>query len=56
MVHVTNIANGKSVEVRIDDRGPFVADRCLDLSESAFAAIAPLSEGVLTVRFEIVLK
>lgn len=53
-LRVTNVANGKSTVVRINDRGPFVADRCLDLSRAAFAAIASLSSGVVTVRYEIV--
>ncbi|WP_308424765.1 septal ring lytic transglycosylase RlpA family protein [Longimycelium tulufanense] len=49
---VTNRRNGKSVVVTITDRGPFVRGRCVDLSKQAFAAIAPLSQGVapVTVR------
>jgi rare lipoprotein A len=53
-VRVTNTANGRSVDVRINDRGPFIAGRCLDLSTSAFAAIGSLSSGVLTVRFAVI--
>jgi rare lipoprotein A len=56
MLHVTNVANGKSVNVRVADRGPYVSGRCLDLSTSAFEAIASLSEGVITVRFAEILK
>ncbi|WNM41833.1 septal ring lytic transglycosylase RlpA family protein [Micromonospora halotolerans] len=52
-VRVTNPANGKSVVVRINDRGPFVAGRCLDLSRAAFAAIASTDLGELTVRYEV---
>jgi rare lipoprotein A len=52
-VRVTNRANGKSVVVRINDRGPFVAGRCLDLSRGAFKEIASLSAGVLTVDYEV---
>ncbi|MEO3775767.1 septal ring lytic transglycosylase RlpA family protein [Micromonospora sp. B11E3] len=52
-VRVTNPANGKSVTVRINDRGPFVAGRCLDLSRAAFAAIASVDLGELTVRYEV---
>ncbi|SCL16314.1 rare lipoprotein A [Micromonospora rhizosphaerae] len=52
-VRVTNPANGKSVTVRINDRGPFVDGRCLDLSRAAFAAIAPLGLGELTVTYEV---
>lgn len=47
-VRVTNPANGKSVIVRINDRGPYVSGRCLDLTRAAFAAIASLGSGVLS--------
>jgi rare lipoprotein A len=52
-VRVTNLANGKSTIVRINDRGPFVTGRCLDLTRAAFGAIASLGSGVINVRFEI---
>jgi rare lipoprotein A len=52
-VRVTNPSNGKSVTVRINDRGPFVEGRCLDLSRAAFAAIASLSQGELTVKYQV---
>lgn len=52
-VRVTNTANGKSVVVRINDRGPFVDGRCLDLARGAFERIASLSSGVITVRYEV---
>ncbi|WP_410810516.1 septal ring lytic transglycosylase RlpA family protein [Micromonospora sp. 067-2] len=52
-VRVTNPSNGKSVVVRINDRGPFVDGRCLDLSEAAFATIASVDVGALTVRYEV---
>ncbi len=50
IVTVTNVANGKSVRVRINDRGPFVAGRIIDLNRPAFAALATPSEGVIDVR------
>jgi rare lipoprotein A len=50
---VTNTANGKSVTVRINDRGPFVGDRCLDLARGAFKQIASLGAGVITVRYQV---
>ena len=50
MVTVTNLANGKSVTVRINDRGPFVEGRIIDLNRGAFQKIAPTSAGVLRVR------
>lgn len=52
-VKVTNPGNGKSVTVRINDRGPFISGRCLDLSRGAFRQIASLGAGVLTVRYEV---
>jgi rare lipoprotein A len=55
-IKVTNEANGKSVVVRINDRGPFVQGRCLDLSRAAFARIANPSSGVVDVRYEILVQ
>ncbi len=55
-VKVTNIANGKSVVVRINDRGPYVDDRCLDLSRAAFASIANPNSGVVDVRYEVLVQ
>jgi rare lipoprotein A len=53
MVRVTNVANGKSVVVRINDRGPYVTGRCLDLSSAAFGSIASLSAGVANVSYAV---
>lgn len=50
LVTVTNLANGKSVQVRINDRGPFIDGRVIDLNRPAFAEIASVSEGVIRVR------
>jgi peptidoglycan lytic transglycosylase len=52
-VRVTNVANGKSTVVRINDRGPYVGGRCLDLTQAAFGAIASLGAGVITVKYEV---
>jgi peptidoglycan lytic transglycosylase len=52
-VRVTNSANGMSVVVRINDRGPYVNSRCLNLSKGAFASIASLGSGVVNVRYEV---
>lgn len=49
---VENQANGKTVIVKINDRGPFSGERIIDLSRAAFEQIAPLSEGVIDVRVE----
>ena len=53
-VRVTNIKNGKSVVVTINDRGPFIKGRILDLSRSAFNRIASMSSGVIEVKMEVV--
>ena len=53
-VRVTNLANGKTVVVKINDRGPFIKGRILDLSRSAFSSIANTSSGVIEVRIEVV--
>jgi uncharacterized protein YabE (DUF348 family) len=50
MVTVTNLANGRSVAVRINDRGPYAPGRIIDLAPEAFQVIAPLSQGVANVR------
>ncbi|WP_238015986.1 septal ring lytic transglycosylase RlpA family protein [Dactylosporangium sp. AC04546] len=52
-VRVTNLANGKSVVVRINDRGPFVTGRCLDLARGAFVQVASVSAGVINARYEV---
>lgn len=52
-VRVINPANGKSVTVRINDRGPFIEGRCLDLARAAFAEIASLDLGHIEVRYEV---
>ena len=48
---VTNVANGKSVIVTVNDRGPYVGGRCLDLSKGAFLKIASESAGVAQVTY-----
>ena len=49
---VTNKANGKSTTCTVNDRGPYVAGRILDLSKTGFTAIANLSDGVIQVVIE----
>ena len=49
-VKVTNTANGRSVVVVINDRGPYVAGRIIDLSDDAFAQLASLGAGTVSVR------
>lgn len=52
-VKVTNKANGKSAIVRINDRGPYVGGRCLDLSVAAMKAVGGYSSGVISVSYEV---
>jgi rare lipoprotein A len=51
---VTNQSNGKSVVVRINDRGPFVQGRILDLSYKAADVIGGLRQGIMNVRIEVI--
>lgn len=51
-VKVINLSNGNVVVVRINDRGPFVAGRIIDLSEAAAKKIDMLQKGVQKVRIE----
>jgi rare lipoprotein A len=53
-VRVTNVANGRSVVVRINDRGPFIADRIIDLSAKAARQLGIKEDGVARVRIEVV--
>lgn len=51
---VTNLKNGKSVTVTINDRGPFVKGRVIDLTQSAFKKIGNIDSGVINVNIEVV--
>jgi rare lipoprotein A len=53
-VRVTNLENGKSVTVRLNDRGPFIDDRIIDLSRAAAEAIDMTRKGTAKVRVEYV--
>ena len=53
-VRVTNLANNKTVEVRIIDRGPFIAGRIIDLSHAAAQTIELIGPGVAQVRIDII--
>ena len=50
---VTNLKNGRSVEVRINDRGPRVAGRIIDLSFAAAQALGFASGGTIPVRIQV---
>jgi rare lipoprotein A len=53
-VRIENIANGRSVMVRINDRGPFVAGRIIDLSKAAAEALDVVAAGVADVRLSVI--
>lgn len=53
MVRVTNLANGKSVVVRVNDRGNFPRGRIIDLSRAAFSSIGNTRSGLLKVKVEV---
>jgi rare lipoprotein A len=54
LVRVTNLENGKSIVVRLNDRGPFVDDRIIDLSKGAGAALGMHAKGTAKVRVQYV--
>lgn len=53
-VLVENVVNGKSVVVRINDRGPFVKSRLIDLSRGAARRIGLIGTGVGSVRIQVI--
>ena len=54
IVEVTNLANGKSVQVKINDRGPYGPGRVIDLTSSAFEKIGWLGTGIISVQYKII--
>lgn len=52
-IRVTNIKNGKSVVVEINDRGPYAKARVLDLSKAAFNEIGHVNSGIMQVEYEV---
>ena len=52
-VKVTNLRNGRTVVLRVNDRGPFVGSRIGDLSQAAAAYLGMLRRGVARVRLEV---
>jgi len=55
-LRVTNVTNGRSVVVRINDRGPYVPGRVVDLSESAAESLGMVERGVVKVKLDVVQK
>ncbi|HDP54582.1 MAG TPA: septal ring lytic transglycosylase RlpA family protein [Bacteroidetes bacterium] len=54
LVRVTNLTNNKSVVVRVNDRGPFVPNRIIDLSRSAAEKLDFIKAGIADVRIEVI--
>jgi len=53
-VVVTNINNGKTVRVTINDRGPYVKGRIIDLTQAAFSKIERIDKGIAEVKIKVV--
>jgi rare lipoprotein A len=53
ILRVTNMNNGRSVEVRVIDRGPFVGDRMLDVARAAAVSLDMIGTGTAPVRIEL---
>jgi rare lipoprotein A len=53
LVRVTNLENGRSAVIRINDRGPFVGERVIDLSEAAAERLGMIGPGTSRVRLEL---
>ncbi|WP_316672660.1 septal ring lytic transglycosylase RlpA family protein [uncultured Tolumonas sp.] len=53
-IHVTNLENGRTLVVRVNDRGPFIDDRMLDLSYGAAARLGIVEHGVVRVKVELI--
>ena len=53
-LRVTNLENGKSIIVRLNDRGPYVGDRIIDLSKRAAIELGMLKQGTANVRVQYI--
>ncbi len=54
VVRVTNLENGRDVIVKINDRGPFVAGRIIDLSHAAAKSVDMITQGTVKVKVEVI--
>jgi rare lipoprotein A len=54
MVRVVNVVNGKHVRVRINDRGPYVNGRILDLSYAAAVQLGMINGGISVIQLEVI--
>ena len=55
-LRVTNVTTGRSVTVRVNDRGPYVRGRVVDVSYSAAEALGMVGQGVAKVKLDVVQK
>ncbi len=53
-VRVTNVSNGRTVDVTINDRGPYIAGRIIDLSRAAASAISMTGQGIARVKMTVI--
>src|SRR5262245_53742377 len=53
-LRVTNVANGRSVTVRINDRGPYVSGRVVDVSHSAAESLGIVGRGIAKVKLDVI--
>jgi len=53
-LRVTNVATGRSVTVRVNDRGPYVPGRIVDVSYSAAASLGMVGRGVAKVKLDVI--
>jgi len=53
-VRVTNLGNNRSVTVKINDRGPFIEGRIIDLTRYAFSKIGNTEQGLIKVKLEVI--
>jgi rare lipoprotein A len=53
-LRVTNVSNGRSVTVRVNDRGPFISGRIVDVTSAAAEVLGMVREGIVAVRLEVV--
>lgn len=54
LIKVTNLENGKSLKVRINDRGPFIPGRILDVTPRAAKKLGFYDQGITTTRIEVI--
>lgn len=54
VLSVTNVRNGKKLRAVVKDRGPYVGERCLDLSKAGAAQLGFMGAGITTIKFEII--